>query len=160
MTINNNSQVVGYGSSLWQGGTSIDLNSSLDPSLGWTISEATAINDAGQIVGRGTHNGVTSSFLLSFGTSLPPSISISDVTVTEGNTGTVNAVFTVTRSGPTDQITTVNFSTTERHRQGRQRLRRPPAARSPSPPARSARRSPSGQRRPGRRAERDLPRQL
>lgn len=40
-----------------------------------------------------------------------PWLRISDATVTEGNTGTVAAVFTVTRSGPSDQITTVKYNT-------------------------------------------------
>jgi Calx-beta domain/FG-GAP-like repeat/FG-GAP repeat len=40
-----------------------------------------------------------------------PWLQVRDVTVTEGNTGTVAAVFTVTRSGPSDQITTVNYNT-------------------------------------------------
>jgi Calx-beta domain/Subtilase family len=40
-----------------------------------------------------------------------PSLTISDVTVTEGNSGTVNAVFTVTFSTATAQTITVNFAT-------------------------------------------------
>jgi CSLREA domain-containing protein len=40
-----------------------------------------------------------------------PSISINDVAVTEGNGGTVNAVFTVTLSGQSSQTVTVNFAT-------------------------------------------------
>jgi hypothetical protein len=34
-------------------------------------------------------------------------VSINDVTVTEGNTGTVNATFTVTLSAPSGQTVTV-----------------------------------------------------
>src|SRR5205814_2005408 len=41
----------------------------------------------------------------------PPSLSINDVTVTEGNTGTVNATFTVTLSFPYDQAVTVHYDT-------------------------------------------------
>jgi hypothetical protein len=40
-----------------------------------------------------------------------PSLAISDVTVTEGNTGTVNAVFTVTLSAVSGQTVTVNYAT-------------------------------------------------
>ncbi len=40
-----------------------------------------------------------------------PSISINDVTVTEGNSGTVNAVFTVTLSPASSQTVTVSYST-------------------------------------------------
>ncbi|MBZ0281006.1 MAG: hypothetical protein K8L97_09710, partial [Anaerolineae bacterium] len=40
-----------------------------------------------------------------------PTFSINDVTVTEGNAGTVNAVFTVTRAGDTTTAVDVNFTT-------------------------------------------------
>jgi large repetitive protein len=40
-----------------------------------------------------------------------PSITISDVTVTEGNTGTVNATFTVSLSAASGQAVTVNYAT-------------------------------------------------
>jgi ribosomal protein L35AE/L33A len=40
-----------------------------------------------------------------------PSLSINDVTVTEGNTGTVNANFTVTLSSSSSQLVTVNYAT-------------------------------------------------
>jgi probable HAF family extracellular repeat protein len=61
--INNLGQVVG-GSDLWQNGALTDLNTQIDPSSGWAITSATDINDAGQIIGQGTLNGVTHSFLL------------------------------------------------------------------------------------------------
>jgi len=42
-----------------------DLNSLIDPSLGWVLQEATGINDSGQIVGYGTGpSGQTDAFLL------------------------------------------------------------------------------------------------
>src|SRR5207247_10434082 len=44
---------------------------------------------------------------------LQPSITINDVTVTEGNSGTTNAVFTLTLSNPSYQTTTVNFATAD-----------------------------------------------
>jgi len=45
---------------------------------------------------------------------LPEStLSIDDVTLTEGDTGTTNATFTVTRSGDTSLISTVNFATAD-----------------------------------------------
>ena len=40
-----------------------------------------------------------------------PSIAINDVTITEGNSGTINAVFTVTRTGTVLQPITVNYAT-------------------------------------------------
>jgi uncharacterized delta-60 repeat protein len=42
-----------------------------------------------------------------------PSLSINDVSVTEGNSGTINAVFTVTLSAPSSLIVTVNFATAD-----------------------------------------------
>ena len=40
-----------------------------------------------------------------------PSLSIADLSVTEGNTGTINAVFTVTLSAASPQTVTVNYAT-------------------------------------------------
>lgn len=64
--INNSGQIVGYGgvhetpnwgheaAALWIGGGPIEnLNNLIDPALGWTLLQATAINDSGQIVGFG-----------------------------------------------------------------------------------------------------------
>ncbi|MBX3712347.1 MAG: putative Ig domain-containing protein [Lysobacter sp.] len=42
-----------------------------------------------------------------------PSLSINDVTVVEGNAGTVNAVFTVTLSAASGQTVTVNYATAD-----------------------------------------------
>ena len=41
----------------------------------------------------------------------PPTLSINDVSVTEGNSGTVNAVFTVTLSSASSQTVTVTYAT-------------------------------------------------
>ncbi len=112
VSINTHGQVVSLGY-LWEEGTRIDLNTLLDPSFGWVLSTTSDINDAGQVVGRGTHQGVSSSFLVSLGTAVepPPSISITDVTVTEGDTGAASAVFQVNLSRAFDQTVTVDFST-------------------------------------------------
>lgn len=40
-------------------------------------------------------------------------ISISDITVLEGNSGTTNAIFTITLSNPSTQAVTVNYSTSD-----------------------------------------------
>src|SRR6185312_8027902 len=40
-----------------------------------------------------------------------PSISINDVSVTEGNAGTTTATFTVSLSNPSSQTVSVNFAT-------------------------------------------------
>jgi len=42
-----------------------------------------------------------------------PSLSINDVTVTEGNVGNVNATFTVSLSAPSSQVVTVSYSTAD-----------------------------------------------
>jgi probable HAF family extracellular repeat protein len=50
---------------LYDGGKMVDLNTLIDPNSGWTLTEATAINDDGWIVGRGWNNvNGTSAFLL------------------------------------------------------------------------------------------------
>ena len=53
------------------------------------------------------------------------SMSINNVSVAEGNSGTTNAVLTVTLSGTTAQTVTVQLRDGERHGHGGQRLRRP-----------------------------------
>jgi len=67
--INSSSQVVGSSNGrafLWTVAEGIrDLNSLLDQTgAGWTLISANAINDVGQIVGYGDHNGLTRAFLL------------------------------------------------------------------------------------------------
>ena len=73
--INRNGWVVGYSSTegavtprafLWDGVEVINLNSRLDPVSGknWMLTEATAINDKGQIVVTGEHKGATRAALL------------------------------------------------------------------------------------------------
>jgi hypothetical protein len=61
--INNLGQIVG-GKYLWDHGTLTDLNTLIDPSSGWVITSTADINDAGQIVGQGTLNGLPQSLLL------------------------------------------------------------------------------------------------
>jgi len=71
-SINNTGQVVGFATiaggarhaTLFSNGTVTDLNSSISAELGWTLTEAFAINDAGQIVGNGVINGEQHAFLL------------------------------------------------------------------------------------------------
>ena len=50
-----------------------------------------------------------------------PSLTINDVTVTEGNSGTTNAVFTVTLSAVSGQTVTVNYQTADGSGDTRQR---------------------------------------
>jgi probable HAF family extracellular repeat protein len=63
-----------------------DLNEMISPAAGWVLTEATAINSAGQIVGRGVINGETHAFLLNPSTpppdAAPPTITVpTDFTV-------------------------------------------------------------------------------
>ncbi len=76
--INHGTEVVGWSSDangnthafLYSGvnadssGAIYDLNNLIPANSGWTLIQATGINDLGQIVGRGTHNGVNASFRL------------------------------------------------------------------------------------------------
>ncbi|HYG33469.1 MAG TPA: hypothetical protein VEC99_01715 [Clostridia bacterium] len=68
----NNSQ---YRAFLWATNTMVDLNTMIDSSgAGWTLLEARAINDAGQIVGTGMYNGSLHAFLLNPIASAAPKI--------------------------------------------------------------------------------------
>jgi probable HAF family extracellular repeat protein len=62
--INNRGHVVGFtidrgigGAFVWRGKRMENLSSLIDPRQGWTINDAQAINDAGQIAATGTRNG-------------------------------------------------------------------------------------------------------
>jgi len=61
--INESGQVVGD-NFIYQQRQLIDLNGLMDPSAAWTISEATAINDQGEIVGTGLYNNASHAFLM------------------------------------------------------------------------------------------------
>lgn len=74
--VNNRGQVVGSSGQysawrpfLWDGGTMYDLNDLLPAGSGWVLdykwSSSSTINDHGQIVGTGMHNGVQRAFLMS-----------------------------------------------------------------------------------------------
>ena len=49
---------------LWRSGQAIDLNRLLPPNSGWTLEEARAINDRGQVAGQGHFHGQARAFLL------------------------------------------------------------------------------------------------
>lgn len=55
---------------LWHNGTMRDLNSPMAMLAGWVFTSATGINDRGQIVGAGLHDGQVRAFLLT--PALPP----------------------------------------------------------------------------------------
>lgn len=71
-SINDQGVVVGYSSDygndshafIWQNGTLTNLNDLIDPTAGWELETASDINERGQIVGTGSHNGETRAFLL------------------------------------------------------------------------------------------------
>ncbi len=71
-TINNSGQIVGVSidaatgnetAVVWQGKTPVDLNTLIAANSGWVLQCAQSINDAGQISGFGTINGVVHAFL-------------------------------------------------------------------------------------------------
>jgi hypothetical protein len=70
-------------------------------------------HDLEYFYGRNWQTRIASFRLPSCGTGPVPSISISDTTVAEGNAGTVNAVFPVTLSAPSDQTITVAYATAD-----------------------------------------------
>jgi uncharacterized membrane protein len=61
----NNTIGIGAGFAfIWSQGKIADLNSFLPTASGWVLNGATGINDFGQIVGNGVHNGLDRAFLL------------------------------------------------------------------------------------------------
>ena len=80
--LNDSGQVIGLQSDhktvyqwlLYSNGRMIDPNSLLAPGSGWVIRVVTAINDHGQMVGTGLHNGVAAAFLM---TPEAPTVSLS-----------------------------------------------------------------------------------
>jgi len=68
-------------------------------------------HDLEYFYGRNWQTRIASFKLPSCGTPTLPSLSVSDATVTEGNAGTVNAVFTVTLSAASAQTVTVSYAT-------------------------------------------------
>jgi probable HAF family extracellular repeat protein len=100
---------------LFTGGVIQELSALLPPSSGWSLvpegPSATAINNAGQIVGVGLHDGQTRAFLMTPDGLAQPMLTIGDVAVTEGNTGRRVATFTVTLSAASDLPVTVVYMT-------------------------------------------------
>jgi probable HAF family extracellular repeat protein len=112
--INDSGQIVGWSSGrayIYDEGVVTDLDTLIPAGSGLTLYAATGINNAGQIVGYALSGGHFQAFLLTPIEESTPTVSIGDVTVTEGNTGTTNAVFTVTLSAPASNTVTVNFTT-------------------------------------------------
>jgi probable HAF family extracellular repeat protein len=107
------SDVSGYGESfptyhpfLWQSGVMTDIANQM--AAGDNPVTVQVINDAGQIAGSANGHAV----LLNPVASLP-SLTIGSTSLTEGNSGTVNAVFTVTLSSQMNAPVTVNYATAD-----------------------------------------------
>lgn len=109
--INDAGTIVG-GSSIWVNGVRSELNNLVVENLGLNIVGANAINEAGQIAGIAYDaQGRLHAVLLNPMEGNFPAISINDVSITEGNTGTTTAVFTVSLSEPSTATVTVAFAT-------------------------------------------------
>jgi hypothetical protein len=99
-----------YRAVLMENGLSTDLNYLLS-AYSFTLETANAISAAGQIVGAGVDGtGYPFAYLL---TPLGPMISVSDVSIVEGNSGMQSATFTVTLSKPSSQTVTVSYATSD-----------------------------------------------
>ena len=69
LAINDNGEIVGVAfqnqrAMMWSNGAEINLNSLIDPSLGWNLVIANAINNAGVIVGKGYIHGHWRGFVM------------------------------------------------------------------------------------------------
>jgi probable HAF family extracellular repeat protein len=113
--INDSGQVVALTGSgpgaqilLWQNGQTVQ-HQIIDPSGVWTVDAIVGINERGEIAGRGRIGDEVHAILLT--PSSLPGLAIGDATVTEGNTGTASAIFTVSLSEPADHIVTVVYGT-------------------------------------------------
>jgi probable HAF family extracellular repeat protein len=104
---------------LYTNGAMQDLNTLVPSGSDWSLTDyydetvATAINNAGQIVGAGFHAGQVRAYLMT-PDNLPPApltLTITDVTITEGHSGTKSAVFTVNLSAASTQPVSVTFAT-------------------------------------------------
>jgi probable HAF family extracellular repeat protein len=62
--VRNNTGFLVYHAVVYRNGAPVDLNKLIPSRSGWVLSEATGINDAGQIVGNGTLRGVQHGFVL------------------------------------------------------------------------------------------------
>jgi len=72
-SINDLGQIVGFATNisgltqrafLWENGVQTDLNTLIDPDLGWTLTTAESINNRGDIVGWGSFGGQTRAYML------------------------------------------------------------------------------------------------
>ncbi len=112
LAINNSNVIVGgsftdtgdtiYHAFIAMANSLVDLNLLLDATgVGWTLVEARAINDSGQIAGIGTYNGGRHTFLLTPLSALPPvikSVRVSGADVLISFTTVANGTYSVETS--------------------------------------------------------------
>lgn len=111
--INNAGRIVG-GANIWSDGVKANLNDLVPAGSGLTIWSANAINEAGQIAATALDaRGAQHAVLLTPLSADTPLVSIGDVSVTEGHTGTRTAAFTVTLSAASGEPVTVAFATAD-----------------------------------------------
>jgi probable HAF family extracellular repeat protein len=113
--INNGGQVVGayeltlFGEQrafIYEGASARNLNSLIPQTAGWTLTEARAINNAGQIVGKGIHKSQTRAFLLTpTGTqNAPPKVQITTPTSNQSS-GAATSLAANENAGASPSIT-------------------------------------------------------
>jgi probable HAF family extracellular repeat protein len=90
---------------LWDGTTMTDLNTVIDPGTGWTLAQARAINNAGQIVGHGLIGSEAHAFLLAPATG-------STTTLPPSTTSTTRVATTTTTSSTTSSISSSTVTST------------------------------------------------
>jgi probable HAF family extracellular repeat protein len=98
---------------LQSGGAMQLLNNLVDPSLGWDLEVASGVNDSGQIVGWGSHDGGIHGFLLT------PAATLTGITVTPttptvavGSTQQFTATGSYSDGSTADLTSTVTWSST------------------------------------------------
>jgi probable HAF family extracellular repeat protein len=106
--------IVGYSAWIYADGVLTNLNSLIPPGSGLHLASATGINNKGQIVGYAYDSQYRQhAFLLTPVGQGTPVLSISDTSVSEGNSGTRTATLTVALSAAASQAVTVNFGTSD-----------------------------------------------
>jgi probable HAF family extracellular repeat protein len=114
LDINNSGQIIGSagGAFVMSDGVMQNLNDLMLTGSGLTLATANAINDVGQIAADAVDaQGVHHAVLLNPMPENTPVISINDISVTEGHSGTKAATFTVTLSAAVSQTVTMNYQT-------------------------------------------------
>ena len=87
----------GQSAMLWQSGQAYDLNTLLVGDTGWTLTDAAAINDSGQVAGSGRINGQTHAYLLT--PAAPDTPRVSSLSPNRAHVGDGDLTVTLTGSG-------------------------------------------------------------